>query len=96
MLFLQQTTSSAINSSGGCLRPFFRRSMEPALVHLKDMQGSQSVPFGKGDVDIAALIRAMDDIGYQGNYVVEIAPVDRENTFEYIKDAFRFLSEISE
>ena len=67
-----------------------------ALVHLKDMIGSQSVPFGKGEVDIPALIRAMDDMGYQGNYVVEIAPVDPENTFQYIKDAYQYLKNISE
>lgn len=67
-----------------------------ALVHLKDMIGSQSVPFGVGDVDLPALIRAMDDIGYTGDYVVEIAPPHREKTFEYIKDAYKYLRDISE
>jgi len=67
-----------------------------ALVHLKDMIGAQSVPFGVGDIDLPALITAMDAIGYQGDYVVEIAPPHREKTLQYIRDAYAYLQEIPE
>ncbi|HEY5583835.1 MAG TPA: sugar phosphate isomerase/epimerase family protein [Ruminiclostridium sp.] len=66
------------------------------LVHLKDMVGRQSMPFGKGDIDLAALIESMDKIGYKGDYVVEMDPKDSENTHKYIGEAIVYLKNITE
>lgn len=62
------------------------------LVHLKDMVGNQSVPFGTGEIDVRELIAYMERSGYRGYYVVEIAPKDRENTTTYFADAWRYLT----
>jgi inosose dehydratase len=43
-----------------------------ALVHLKDMKGGKSVPYGTGDVDFPALFDALRARGYAGDYVVEL------------------------
>ena len=63
------------------------------LFHLKDMVGTQSVAFGTGEVDFAALFNAVDSIGYQGSFVVELSTVDKENTNKYIADAFQYLKQ---
>lgn len=64
-----------------------------ALVHLKDMTGAENKPFGKGEIDIPALIREMKSLGYEGDYVVEMATKDRENTTQYIADALKYVRE---
>ena len=62
-----------------------------ALVHLKDQIGRQSVPFGKGEIDLAGLFRYMDDKAYDGRYVVEMEVRDKENTLAYLADAYRYI-----
>ncbi len=62
-----------------------------ALVHIKDMVGRQSVPFGSGEVDIPGLIRQMSAVGYRGKFTLEMSVVDKENTIPYTRDAFRYM-----
>jgi sugar phosphate isomerase/epimerase len=62
-----------------------------ALVHVKDMIGALNVPFGKGEIDLPALFKEMRSLGYEGDYVVEMATKDRENTTKYIADAFQYI-----
>lgn len=62
-----------------------------ALVHIKDMIGRKCVPYGTGEVDIPALVNHMRGLGYQGYYVVEIDPSDKENTTRYICEAYDYL-----
>ncbi len=62
-----------------------------ALVHVKDMIGEENVPYGKGEVDIPALFAEMRKLGYNGDYVVELATKDRENTSRYIADAWQYI-----
>lgn len=62
-----------------------------SLVHVKDMIGGENVPFGKGEVDLPALFKEMKSLGYKGDYVVEMATKDRENTSKYISDAFKYI-----
>lgn len=62
-----------------------------ALVHIKDQIGAQSVPFGKGEIDLPGLFAFLDDSGYNGCYVVEMEVEDRENTLKYLEDALRFM-----
>ena len=63
------------------------------LFHLKDMIGPQSVAFGAGEIDFAALFNTVDSIGYQGSFVIELNPKDKENTNRYIREAFQFLKQ---
>lgn len=62
-----------------------------ALVHIKDMVGQQSVPFGTGEVDIVGLIEHMSSVGYQGKFTLEMSVVDKENTIEYTRRAFQYM-----
>jgi sugar phosphate isomerase/epimerase len=65
-----------------------------ALVHLKDMVGKQSVPFGSGEIDMPALFKALDAIGYTGDFVVEMDPPDKINTHLYIRQALEYIGRI--
>jgi len=62
-----------------------------ALVHIKDMVGTQSVPYGKGEVDIVGLVRHMAQVGYRGKFLLEMNVVDKENTIPYTRDAFEYM-----
>lgn len=64
-----------------------------ALVHIKDMVGQQSVPYGTGEVDIPGLIEHMSGVGYRGRFVLEMNVVDKENTIRYTRDAFQYMVE---
>ena len=65
------------------------------LFHLKDMIGPQSVPFGTGEVDFKALFDEVDKIGYKGDFVIELSPVDKENTNRYIREALQYLNQFA-
>jgi sugar phosphate isomerase/epimerase len=62
-----------------------------ALVHIKDMLGRQSVPFGTGEIDLPELFKALDAAGYAGRYVVEMEVEDRENTLTYLAEALIYM-----
>jgi len=62
-----------------------------ALVHIKDQIGSQSVPFGTGEINLPGLFRHMREVGYTGDYVIEMEVKDRENTPQYLADAVKFI-----
>lgn len=62
-----------------------------ALVHLKDQVADQSVAFGKGQIDLPGLFRHLRDIGYKGDYVIEIEVQDRQNTFRYLAEAREYI-----
>ena len=64
-----------------------------ALVHIKDQIGPQSVPFGKGEIDLTRLFGFLDAAGYKGQYVVEMEVEDRENTVTYLADAYEYMTE---
>ena len=65
-----------------------------ALVHVKDQVGSQSVPFGKGEIDLPGLSRRLAADGYDGDVVIEMEVEDKENTLEYLADALRYAKEL--
>jgi sugar phosphate isomerase/epimerase len=52
------------------------RQLGSAIVHLhlEDIKGRvhRHLPFGEGDIDFAAVRRALDEIGYAGPYVVDL------------------------
>ncbi|OPZ04917.1 MAG: Inosose dehydratase [candidate division BRC1 bacterium ADurb.BinA364] len=62
-----------------------------ALVHIKDQIGRQSVPFGRGQIDLIGLFRHLESEGYAGDYVIEMEVKDRENTFRYLREAVEYL-----
>ncbi|CAG7629928.1 sugar phosphate isomerase/epimerase family protein [Paenibacillus allorhizosphaerae] len=67
-----------------------------ALVHIKDQIGGQSVPFGKGEIDLTGLLEHMHHAGYSGAYVIEMEVKDKENTLTYLADAFQYINRIQE
>lgn len=62
-----------------------------ALVHVKDMVGPQSVPFGAGEIDLPAVFGSMRAGGYEGDYVVEMEVEDRRNTLRYLAEAIEYI-----
>ena len=66
------------------------------LVHIKDQIGSQSVPFGTGEIDLPGLFSHMNKAGYTGRYVVEMEVEDRENTLRYLGEALAYLEAYAE
>ena len=68
-----------------------------ALVHIKDQIGSESVPFGEGEIDIAGLFSRLEADGYDGDYVVEmeVPRAGDERTFELLRDARDYICGIA-
>ena len=62
-----------------------------SLVHIKDQAGSQSVPFGSGEIDLKGLFLQLENDGYKGKYVVEMEVSDSENTEKYLAMAIEYL-----
>ncbi|KPK80538.1 MAG: hypothetical protein AMJ81_11910 [Phycisphaerae bacterium SM23_33] len=62
-----------------------------ALVHVKDMVGPRSVPFGTGEIDLPAVFRSMRAGGYEGDYVIEMEVEDRRNTLRYLAEAIEYI-----
>lgn len=62
-----------------------------ALVHLKDIAGGRSVPFGTGEVDLAGLIATLRADGYDGDYVIELEDECRTDVPRYLREAVTLL-----
>lgn len=62
--------------------------------HLKDHVGTQSVPLGKGEVDLRGYIKELHAIGYKGALAVELEVVDPENLPRYCAEAFIYLRDL--
>jgi sugar phosphate isomerase/epimerase len=60
-------------------------------VHLKDHVGQQSVPIGEGEIDLKGIVKALDEIGYEGALAIEIEPVDPEKLPGYARDAYIYM-----
>ncbi len=65
-----------------------------ALVHLKDLVGAKSVPFGRGEIDIPGLLARLVADGYDGDIVIEMEVADRENTLKHLADALEYVKEL--
>ena len=61
-------------------------------IHLKDHEGTQSVPIGRGGIDLRGLIETLHEIDYEGALAVELEVVDPENLPRYIVEAYNHLS----
>ena len=65
------------------------------LVHIKDQIGSQSVPFGTGEIDLPGLLARLCEVGYAGDVVIEMEVEDRENTLQYLGEALEYVKRYS-
>ncbi len=71
-------------------------------IHIADNDGSADqhlMPFGRGTVDFAEVVRALREVGYEGVFNYEIpgenhAPLPiRDKKLLYIRDTYRYLTE---
>lgn len=63
-------------------------------VHLKDTIGPQSVPIGKGEVDLPGLIDELRAINYQAALALELEVVDHQNLPRYVEQAYHYLTDL--
>lgn len=65
------------NSSGLGYRPseeFAAYGSRFGSVHIKDrMLGGTTVPLGTGDADFASLFDCLDEVGYEGDFILQVA-----------------------
>jgi sugar phosphate isomerase/epimerase len=61
------------------------------LVHIKDKAGTASVVFGTGEIDYPEFFRHMRDVGYTGDFVMEIEAGDREHTMDLMRESLTYL-----
>lgn len=64
------------------------------LVHIKDQIGPQSVPFGKGEIDLSGLFAQLAKDKYDGDIVIEMEVTDGENTLDYLGNALNYINEV--
>ena len=62
--------------------------------HVKDHVGTQSVPIGRGEVDLKGYIEALHAINYEGALAVELEVEDPENLSRYCAEAFVYLRKL--
>ena len=63
-------------------------------VHVKDHIGTESVGLGYGDTNNAAVIHALQAIGYTGDLTVELEVHDRENALRYVREAYPYMQSL--
>ena len=61
-------------------------------VHLKDHLGHTSVGIGRGEIDLAAVISALQEIGYAGGLTIELEVEDPQNLPRYTEEAYYYVS----
>jgi len=66
------------------------RTFAPRIyaVHLKDHIGAASVGIGRGEIDLAAVIAALREVGYQGDLTIELEVDDPQNLLKYTEEAY--------
>lgn len=63
-------------------------------VHLRDaMLGNSLLPYGEGQIDFAGVFRALREIGYKGNYVLEIPGGTSEEGNKLLELSERFFAD---
>ncbi len=63
--------------------------------HVKDHIGEQSVPLGKGEINLRGYIEELDRINYDGALAVELEVADPENLPLYCSEAFVYLQNLT-
>ena len=75
----------------GLIRRFSDRIYD---IHLKDHIGKQSVPIGRGEVELPAIFSALKEIGYNSSITLELEVEDVENAPKYIEEAYDIMSNL--
>lgn len=72
----------------------FIRHFGPRIyaVHLKDHLGTVSVSIGRGEIDLAAQIAALREVGYQGGLTLELEVNDPQNLPRYTEESYVYVS----
>jgi len=70
------------------------RRFAPRLfnVHLKDHIGAVSVGIGRGEIDLAAIVAVLREVGYRGGLTVELEVEDPQNLPRYTQEAYVYIS----
>jgi inosose dehydratase len=63
-------------------------------VHLKDHRGAVSVGIGRGEIDLAGIVAALREVGYDRGLTVELEVEDPQNLPQYTQEAYVYLSGI--
>jgi len=61
-------------------------------VHLKDHKGTVSVGIGRGEIDLAAVVAALEEVGYDRGLTVELEVEDPQNLPRYTQEAYVYLN----
>jgi sugar phosphate isomerase/epimerase len=80
-------------SAGVDFLAFIRRQASKIYsVHLKDHKGTVSVGIGRGEVDLAAIVAVLREVGYDRGLTVELEVEDPKNLPRYTHEAYIYLS----
>ncbi len=60
-------------------------------VHLKDHVGTTSVGIGRGEIDLRAIVTALEEVGYGGDLTLELEVKDTESLDRYTEEAYVYL-----
>jgi len=69
-----------------------RHARQLYSVHLKDHKGTVSVGIGRGEIDLAAIVAALREAGYDRGLTIELEVEDPQNLPRYTQEAFVYLS----
>ena len=61
-------------------------------IHLKDHLGTVSVGIGRGEIDLPAIVGALQETHYQGGLTLELEVEDPENLPRYTEEAYVYLN----
>jgi sugar phosphate isomerase/epimerase len=81
------------HSAGVDTLAFIRRHARRLYnVHLKDHLGTVSVGIGRGEVDLAAIVAVLREVGYTDGITVELEVEDPDNLPRYTQEAYVYLN----
>ena len=63
-------------------------------VHIKDHKGIESVAIGEGNIDLAAVIKALNRVGYDGPVALELELEDPENAYEHVLKSYQGMKQL--
>lgn len=81
------------HSAGVDIPGFIRRhGSRIYAVHFKDHVGAVSVGIGRGEINLAAVIAALREVGYAGGLTIELEVEDPTNLPRYTEEAYIYTS----
>ena len=81
------------HSAGVDTAAFIRRHGSRVYsVHFKDHVGTVSVGIGRGEIDLAAVVQALREVGYDRGLTIELEVADPQNLPRYTEEAYIYVS----